>query len=173
MKSSLCDLPPARRTTSEPLLAAAIRVFSHRVATGFLASTRGQPEWPTGGEATTRWPSLPVSASVRSVGTTVVATGSLPLRAHPVLGLDPPLLAAHFELALLLVTLLLVLEAPVLLPRKLLSAALVPVLIQCWCCCGILHCFWQITLCLYRCWRSYFWYWMHQSCRQGNCSQLP
>jgi len=60
--------------------------------------------------------------------------------AHPVLGLlmDPLLLVAHFLLALLLLILLLVLEAPVLLRRKLCSVALVPVHIQCWGCCWIL-----------------------------------
>jgi len=53
-----------------------------------------------------------------------------------VLGLlmDPPLLVVHFVLALVLVILLLVLEAPALLPRKLYSVALVSVLIQCWGC---------------------------------------
>jgi len=47
---------------------------------------------------------------------------------------DPPLLADQFVLEVLLVILLLVLEAPVLLPMKLLSVALVPELIQGWGC---------------------------------------
>jgi len=52
--------------------------------------------------------------------------------AHPVLGLllDPPLLAAQLVLGLLLVILLLVLHAPVLSLRKLVSIAPVPVPIQ-------------------------------------------
>ena len=74
--------------------------------------------------------------------------------------MDPPLLVVHFVLALVLVILLLVLEAPVLLPRKLCSVALVPVLIQCWGCCWNLH-YWQLTLCSY-------WCCVHQSC-YGAC----